>query len=422
MNCPYCKRYFAKKQLTIDHINKYHGVELEQSGMDAAQSLYFSTHGTLSASCMCGCGKETGWNKKTGKPYKVSPDPECRKRLYKKADDNMMAARNVHVHTLLHDMQHQTEMQERRPTYGKYKFHDGGEVGYLSKLEQNFLKFCDIIMEFTSNMILTSPEVFQYDDPTTGETRQYIPDYYLPDYNLLIEIKDGGKYENKNPAFIKETKYKVALKDNAMRKQTKYNYIRINGANYGPFVEMLYQIVHVQAPDPNPRKSVIVITEAACTDMDELMNFNAPDTIPTNAPYYLVIGKLPGTNLHTMSAISNSRTCANWIISSVSGQMLYYTNYSNSLFVYSYAAYKYIGNIDMTDVYNTLFQLSSIPNNSDWDLIQILGRSGIWFDDGHGVCNNNHRKSMFTKVDLNKIIAEVFPIEPELFTGQYTGS
>ena len=56
--------------------------------------------------------------------------------------------------------------------------------------------------------------------------RYYTPDYYLPDYNLLVEIKEGGDHPNTNPAYIRETKYKVALKDEAMRKQTKYSHKR----------------------------------------------------------------------------------------------------------------------------------------------------------------------------------------------------
>ena len=265
MNCPFCRKYFTKKQLVVDHINQNHGKELEKTGRNAEQELYYASHHTIFGTCMCGCGKPTEWNYKTGKPYKVSPDPKCRERLYQRADQNMMKARNVHVHSLLDDMEHQKEMQSHRPSYNKYRFPDGGEVGYLSKPEQNFLMFCDKIMEFTSNMIQESPEVFKYFDTKTKRWRQYIPDYYLPDYNLLVEIKDGGSHTNTNPAFVKETKYKVAMKDAVMLKQDRYNYIRISGANYGPFVEMLYQIVHEQKPDGKEHKMLYSITETACS-------------------------------------------------------------------------------------------------------------------------------------------------------------
>ena len=46
-NCPYCKKYFPKKALVVEHMYKMHQRELNRDGMDAPQSLYFSTHGTL---------------------------------------------------------------------------------------------------------------------------------------------------------------------------------------------------------------------------------------------------------------------------------------------------------------------------------------------------------------------------------------
>ena len=272
MNCPdpKCRKYFDKKQKCIDHINQNHGDQLDQLNMDAAQWLYYSTHGTIKGKCCCGCGRDTEWNYKTGKPYKVSSNPECKKRLYAQAEKNMQKARGMSVHTILHDMEHQREMQRNRPTHGEYKFSDGGTVEYLSKLELNFLKFCDMVMEFTSNMFAPCPESFSYYDPETQETRQYMPDYYLPDYNLIVEIKDGGKKHNTNPAYLKQTGYKVALKDEVMKKQTKYNYIRISGANYGPFVEVLYHIVHTQdAPESlKKQKNLVVITESACKEVE----------------------------------------------------------------------------------------------------------------------------------------------------------
>lgn len=390
--------------------------------MDAAQSLYFSTHGSLSSTCQCGCGKATEWNYKTGKPYKVSPDPTCRKRLYERAEKNMQAARHTSVHSLLNDMEHQKEMQAHRPTYGKYKFPDGGEVEYLSNPEKNFLQFCDVVMDFTSNMILPSPEVFTYHDPNAGVDRKYIPDYYLPDYNLIIEIKDGGKAENTNPAYIKETKYKVALKDDVMRKQTKYNYIRINGANYGPFVETLYQIVHVQAPDKKPHKTVIVVTESACIDIDEMVALTAPEVPQPGTKYYLMVGKMPGTNLHTVTAISRSRIFANWYASDMVKQTLRYTNYQDPLIrTDNCEFYQYCGTDDFGPAYSIIEQLAT-AESEQWDILEILYTFGIFFDNGRDIYNNLNRRTMFSPVNINDIVKDVTPVEPELFTNQNDGS
>lgn len=84
-SCPYCGKYARLKQQMLDHINQYHGARLEADKMDAAQALYFSTHGTLAGKCQCGCGKDTKWCYQTGKPHKVSDDPACRECLRKLA-------------------------------------------------------------------------------------------------------------------------------------------------------------------------------------------------------------------------------------------------------------------------------------------------------------------------------------------------
>ena len=262
MKCPFCGKTFPKKQLAVDHIERMHPDQLVD--MDACQTLYYSTHGTIHGTCMCGCGRPTEWNYKTGKPYRVSPYPECKQRIAQTADQ-----RNIAVYgkpKLLDDMARQKEMIKRRKIAGEYTFADGGKVGYVAKLEKNFLWFCDNILEFTSNMILEDDqhgiEIKYYDEQEKCE-RTYIPDFYLPDYNALVEIKSS----NQNPAFIKETKYKERYKEKAVQKQTKYNYIKIVDAKYGPFVEFLANIVREGKTNKNRQ---FVISETACTGTDDI--------------------------------------------------------------------------------------------------------------------------------------------------------
>lgn len=271
MKCPYCKKYFSTKKPCIEHMQKYHQNELDADNMDAYQSLYFSTHGTIHGKCQCGCGRDTEWNYKTGKPYKVSTDPGCKKRIAATAD-----ARNVAVYgkpKLLDDMNRQKEMLKHRHISGVYKFHDGGEVDYVAKLEQNFLWFCDNMLEFTSNMILSADQhniEIQYFDEQEQVTRTYIPDFYLPDYNALIEIKSS----NSNPAYREETAYKEKYKDAAAKNQTQYNYIKIMDAKYGPFIEFLAKIVDDGKTTKRKVQKTVdyIITETACLADDVIMN------------------------------------------------------------------------------------------------------------------------------------------------------
>lgn len=398
MNCPYCKKYFSHKTDTLDHINKCHGNRLETDNMDAAQALYFSTHGCLTSKCMCGCGRDTDWNYKTGKPYKVSSDPSCKRRLREQAVKNHV--RVYGKETLLDDMEHQKEMERRRHTAGEYQFSDGGKVGYLSRPEMALLKFLDTIMEFTSNMVLESPEYFTYYDPKADRTRKYIPDYYLPDYNLLIEVKDGGSHPNTNPAFIQETKYKVALKDEVMKKQTKYNFIKIVDNNFGPLVELLYRITHDDPTNEvkSNKKTMVVITESACTDLEEQMDFV---TITEDFhECYLIVGREPSISTPVLIGISESPGCYRCYVTDYRTNELKEVSHDDPIFsglhidVYQYA------NPDKWSTMNEYMKMimQQAMAKQDYnitDIIDILADAGIYYSDHMGFSNNTSRRMDF---------------------------
>ena len=392
MNCPKCRKYFDKKQKCVDHINRYHAADLDQLGWNAEQWLYASAHGgSIAGKCQCGCGRDTEWNYKTGKPFKVSTNPECKKRLYQQAEKNMQKARGVSVHSILNDMEHQKMMQEHRPTHGVYTFTDGGTVDYLSKLELNFLKFCDKVMEFTSNMFAPCPTSFPYYDPKTNTTRQYMPDYYLPDYNLIVEIKDGRDQTNTNPAFIEETKYKVALKDEVMKRQKEFNYIRISGANYTPFVELLYKITHEPDPDFESKKpkNYVVITEAA-------------EVVANQNTYYMIICRDP--SLHTVHCIGLIRTDGDgiWYMYDYDMGRSVMRHYSCPEFTQNVIrAFEYIPNDTtvMDQVYDVLCNQAYTRVNNDMDVMVTLADNEIYIDDGEGFTNNAMRLMSFRPID-----------------------
>ena len=394
MNCPYCKKYFAKKDAAVDHLTKVHAAQLDREDFTPEQALYFYTHGTLHGVCMCGCGKATEWNDKTGKPYKVSPDPKCRERLRAKATSNMM--RTYGKTTLLDNMEQQRKMQEHRPTAGKYKFADGGEVGYLSKPEEAFLRFCDTILDLPSRCIQKSPEIFTYTDPTDGKVRQYDPDFYLPDYNLIVEIKDGGSHTNTNPAFVKETKYKVDLKDEVMRKQKDYNYIKIVDNKFGPFVEILYQIVHERSDrGMKSKQPFIVITESACQDI--MTDIETSDQYVSCKELYLtaVYQTNPAMIKYLMASFNQ-------------GNGIYFvTDYQNNSLTLRPISeididstdvvnrYRYIGDTDkLNDLYQFLTNALDAPDQMGWNIAEICREvASIWItipmitNNHHMMCN-----------------------------------
>jgi len=396
MNCPFCRQYFSKKSLAVAHIEKMHADRLEADGLDASQELYLMTHTSLHGKCMCGCDTPTEWNYKTGKPYKVSPDPKCRERIYQIAQARSLKATGHDQHTLMRDMEHQKEMLHNRRISGKYTFVDGGVVEYTGRLELSFLQFCDKVVDLPSYAIQGSPENFEYYDPKTDTTRTYIPDYYLPDYNLIVEIKDGGAKPNGNKAFIEDTKYKVALKDAAMKAQNKYNYIRISGSNYGPFLEALYQIVHEQEPDEKKRRALIVITETACMEDMEDADHTCQDEVIDPTKVKLIIGYMEGTHIPAYVAITDSIFGMYWYLSNYEDQTLKKVLSDDEIFQKGgYRIFKCIANKEsVSNVFKIIVsQAEGSETYQQWSIIDILGTYNIAFDDMLGNSNNQMHRS-----------------------------
>lgn len=397
MNCPYCRQYFPKKALAVAHLEKMHADQLETEGLDPSQKLYLMTHTSLHGKCMCGCDTPTEWNYRTGKPYKVSPDPKCRERIYQIAQARSVKATGHDQHTLMNDVERQTKMLHNRKITSQYKFPDGGIIDYTGKLELAFLQFCDKVLELPSYAIQCSPETFTYHDPKDDKDHMYIPDYYLPDYNLIVEIKDGGNKPNGNKAFIEETKYKVALKDAVMKAQTKYNYIRISGNNFGPFLEVLYQIVHEQEPDEKKRKNLVVITEAACLeDMENVDVSTMQDEVINPDNVQLIVGYVNGTHLPAYVAITDSVRGLSWYVSDYETQTITKRSHDDPIFQSGgYRIFKCISNKEeISSVFKII--VSQAEGNEiyeQWDIIDILGSYNISFDDMLGNANNTQHRS-----------------------------
>ena len=212
------------------------------------------------------------------------------------------------------------------------------------------------------------------------KTHLYIPDYWMPSYNLMVEIKDGGEKPNTNPAFLKETRYKVYLKDEVMRKQTKYNYIRISGKNYGPFVETLYNITHSE--DDKKQNPIITITESIQIDP------TVEEAVHGDRVHMLIryeSGMPVGIGLTDMESKSNWYL-SDMLIGALRESSSYEAQYQDS----NYKLYKYIG--DQNRMVET-FQ--DIRMGKEWYIPIILQEHGIYMDDGTGLRNNIHRRCDF---------------------------
>ena len=397
--CCECNKYFRTKAECVKHIEKRHPEALVASGLNAEQLLYKSTHGTIHGKCMCGCGRDTEWNYKTGKPYKLSPDPSCKKRI-----EAIANARNKRVYgreKVIDDPELQKKMLENRRITSYYTFKDGGKVKYTGKLEKNFLQFCDVILELESRMILDTPEVFHYYDPKENKDRFYIPDYYLPDYNLIIEIKPGGDHPNANPAYIEETRYKEFLKDEAMKKQTKYNFLKIVDKQYNALIETLFAIVHGTNIDTNDWNGSVRVLQEGFTEYNE--NF----VNETFDDLYVVVAMDDLTETIKFYGLCESKYMARIYVGK--GGSICETTLNDKIFencdiqVYRYMGSAKSANAAMNEAIS-ISQTKSPLNETinGLQVLDILENAGIKYN-FNGITNSEYPMNEFVEVDIEEV-------------------
>ena len=97
-------------------------------------------------------------------------------------------------------------------------------------------------------------------------------------------------------------------------------------------------------------------------------------------------------------ALTDSTIMASWIVSDYETQTLFQAAHDHPIFRDGgYEIYKYIGNQEaMQTVFNMLVSISTDPDDrGSKDIVEILGASSIYFDNGTGLANNTQRRSDF---------------------------
>lgn len=133
-------------------------------------------------------------------------------------------------------------MMSNRSIAKKYTWSDKSDIKTcIGSFEYDFAQFADILMNFPSNdIIMPAPMIIEYE--YNGKTHFYIPDAYISSLNLIVEIKDGSDNPNTHPKIMEVDKVKEKAKEDALRKQSKYNYVKIENKQYAIFVKTLYEL------------------------------------------------------------------------------------------------------------------------------------------------------------------------------------
>lgn len=226
--CPFCNKIYITKNTFYSHLDFIHRDNLE--GMSPAQYLFYMKYGKKQGNCII-CKKSTKWNEKMER-YERLCSRECSDK-YREIFKQRMKKKYGKT-TLLDEPEQQKKMLANRKISGVYIFTDGTKVQYTGSYEKDFLNYIEHNMGIQGkNIMAPAPQVFYYD--FENKKRFYIPDFYLPELNLIVEIKDGGNNPNTHPNRINKDLPKEKIKDDLMIKQNDYNFIKIKNKEYTDF-------------------------------------------------------------------------------------------------------------------------------------------------------------------------------------------
>lgn len=246
--CCYCEERLTRPQLP-SHIQKKHE-DMIPEGHTALRVAFNIVNKKTEGHCII-CEQVTAWNEQKGRYERLCGRESCKKTYAAMAHKRV---KDVYgTDSVLRDPRYKEEMLKKmlasRKISGTYKFSDGGTLGYTGTYERKVLEFMDKIMRIESTDILSPGPVIHYQ--YNGEEHLYISDFLYVPYNLIIEVKDGGDNPNNRP--MEEYRQKQLAKENAVRSDGIYNYLRLTNNEFSQLMEVMAVLKYTLAEDPEQR-------------------------------------------------------------------------------------------------------------------------------------------------------------------------
>jgi len=229
--CLDCGQRFGTYDQLLIHAIKYHA---DLIGEEDPDKYLYEKRNPGPKICVICKKNPCEWDPKKKKYNRMCNNPECHKKARELFRKNMKKVYGTD--NLLNDPERQAAMLANRHISGKFTWPDNSEISYVGTYEEDFLKHC-VSLGLNSLDVIEAPpsKYIQYNDIFVNKLRYYIPDFYMPKYDLIIEIKDNSK-------FPIDSKAKAKMKEDAVVKQDKFNYIKIVGKDYTDFDNLLETI------------------------------------------------------------------------------------------------------------------------------------------------------------------------------------
>lgn len=215
-------RTFTDKATLYHHIEQQHGDQLDHMGWPASR-YYFMIKYKKSAGKSVISGKPTDWNPVTERYERFADEAE--RQQYREDFKAKMMKKYGKTH-LTDDPEQQKIMLGNRGIAEAYAWADGSKTNVTGAYESHFLHFLETVYSFRSSY-LTEPPTIYYKD-SDGKVRFYLPDFYIPSMNLIVEVKGS------NPHYQQRDAQKEVWKKDATLAEG-FNYVQVEDKFYTPF-------------------------------------------------------------------------------------------------------------------------------------------------------------------------------------------
>ena len=233
--CPYCEKKLQRNNLD-NHIEKYHN-ELIPEGYTASRVAFNYINKKEVGHCII-CGKDTDWNEDKKRYERLCNNPKCKQAYIKLCEDRLKKAKGKTKSEMLSDPEFQDKMLKGRSISGKYTFENGEKMDYVGSYERNFLEFMDKFLHVKASDIQAPGPTIEY--LYEGKKHFWITDFYYIPYNLVIDVKDGGKNPNNRDMAVYRAKQ--VAKEKAITDLGHYNYIRLTDNQFDQLFQIMFEL------------------------------------------------------------------------------------------------------------------------------------------------------------------------------------
>lgn len=237
--CPFCDKKYKQKESLYSHMEKEHEEQLD--GLPAAQVFFNFIYNKKFGLCIICKKNHTKFNLIKERYERLCDDPKCHKKYHEQFKERMKKKHGEDVYKRMRDPEVQKEMLSKRKISGTYTWSSNPnfKFKYTGSYELEFLQFLDTFLNWNpEDLFCPCPIIFKY--KFESKEHFYIPDFYIPSLNMIIEVKsfENNHYRARDIEMEK-------LKDKAVKEDPeKYNYFKVHDKEYDDFFDYLIEVIN----------------------------------------------------------------------------------------------------------------------------------------------------------------------------------